>query len=380
MISSDWVSAHEKHRPHRDDGERARLDRVAREVELHDGVVRARGDAPAQADVDRFRALVSRPQDSAPRNASAPESAQGEQESAPARDDGGDSVRTRGESPSGDARLLRGGPQRGGAGTSQSAPADATASTDPEHETPQATSEPKQARAPERASPTRDASSPAQSESSDDSAPSEGPRNTTTRNAPNDAQASARRATQADTEGARAAVAGAHRDETSSSSGDDGGTPSVTSALAVPTQISAEAASFVQAHRSAAEAPQQAAAAQAMAPALAELVEKHVKQMMVSDLRGSRLRAREVLLRMQDDVLPGTDLWLARTATGWSLRADVRSRDAYDALIAGSGDLIRRFADGALGDLTIEPIFHDQADLPSSRVPTTAERNARRGS
>ncbi|MEP7042846.1 MAG: hypothetical protein ABI843_07265 [Dokdonella sp.] len=107
------------------------------------------------------------------------------------------------------------------------------------------------------------------------------------------------------------------------------------------------------------DAPQQMAAAAGMiAPALAELIEKHVKQMLVSDTRGSRLRSRELLLRMQSDLLPGTDLWLTRTDGGWKMRADVRSRDAYDTLLANQDDLIRRFADGALGELSIDPVFH----------------------
>jgi hypothetical protein len=109
------------------------------------------------------------------------------------------------------------------------------------------------------------------------------------------------------------------------------------------------------------DAPQQmAATAGLVAPALAELIQKHVKQMLVSETRGAGAgaRSRELLLRMQSDVLPGTDLWLTRTDTGWRMRADVRSRDAYDTLLANQDDLIQRFADGALGELSIEPVFH----------------------
>ena len=56
--------------------------------------------------------------------------------------------------------------------------------------------------------------------------------------------------------------------------------------------------------------------------------------------------------------VPGTDLWLTRTENGWRMRADVRSRDAYDTLLANQDDLIQRFADSALGELSIEPVFH----------------------
>lgn len=107
------------------------------------------------------------------------------------------------------------------------------------------------------------------------------------------------------------------------------------------------------------DAPQQAAAtAGNTAPAIADLLEKHVKQMLVSDPRSLRGQSREVLLRMQSDVLPGTDLWLSQTRNGWQLRADVRSRDAYETLLANQEELIQRFADGDLGELTIEPVFH----------------------
>lgn len=109
------------------------------------------------------------------------------------------------------------------------------------------------------------------------------------------------------------------------------------------------------------DGPQQAQiAAGVIAPGLSELIEKHVKQLLVSDARGPRSRSREVLLRMQSDILPGTDLWLTRSGDGWQLRADVRSRDAYDTLLANQDELIQRFADRALGELSIDPVFHGE--------------------
>lgn len=127
-----------------------------------------------------------------------------------------------------------------------------------------------------------------------------------------------------------------------------------------PTPMPTEMASAPTQPQTLTGAPQQAAAASAnLAPALAELVQKHVRQMLVSDPRGGRGgRSREVLLRMQNDVLPGTDLWLTQTENGWQLRADVRSRDAYDTLLANQEELVQRFAEGSLGKLTIEPVFH----------------------
>ena len=65
-----------------------------------------------------------------------------------------------------------------------------------------------------------------------------------------------------------------------------------------------------------------------------------------------------ILLRMADATLPGTDLLLSRTAEGWVLRADVRSRDSYDAIRRAAPALARRFAERDLGTLSVEPHYH----------------------
>lgn len=124
-----------------------------------------------------------------------------------------------------------------------------------------------------------------------------------------------------------------------------------------------------------AQAPQ--AAAGGFAPALSELIQKHVRQMLVTDPRSARGRSREVLLRMHNDAMPGTDLWLTRTDDGWRLRAEVSSRDAYDLLLEHQGDLVRRFADSHLGELSIEPVFHDNsgADHAPLRSHASITRN-----
>lgn len=146
----------------------------------------------------------------------------------------------------------------------------------------------------------------------------------------------------------------AHGDDTAGGDGDALSRPMNSPAL--PSMTPSDMAAPVQRMP---DAPQQmAATAGLVAPALAELIQKHVKQMLVSETRGSGARSRELLLRMQSDVLPGTDLWLTRTENGWRMRADVRSRDAYDTLLANQNDLIQRFADSALGELSIEPVFH----------------------
>jgi hypothetical protein len=105
-------------------------------------------------------------------------------------------------------------------------------------------------------------------------------------------------------------------------------------------------------------APPPAAAPPAPAPALAELIERHVRQMLVSETATSA-RGGDVLLRMSDAALPGTDIWLRRTERGWKVRADVRSRDSYDAIVAGSERLVKRFAEHGLGELDIESVYRE---------------------
>lgn len=96
---------------------------------------------------------------------------------------------------------------------------------------------------------------------------------------------------------------------------------------------------------------------QAAAPRLAELLERHVRQLAVSPDARERDDG-QVLLRMADATLPGTDLLLSRTADGWTLRADVRSRASYDAIREAAPELARRFAARNLGTLTIDPHLH----------------------
>lgn len=102
-------------------------------------------------------------------------------------------------------------------------------------------------------------------------------------------------------------------------------------------------------------ADQAAPAAQAaLAPALAELIERHVKRLLVPDAR-SAAQSREIMITLKDGVLPGTELWLSRTDKGWKLRADTHSPDAYRQLLDGAPQLIERFARSRLGELEIDP-------------------------
>ncbi|NLG58817.1 MAG: hypothetical protein GX538_01470 [Gammaproteobacteria bacterium] len=110
--------------------------------------------------------------------------------------------------------------------------------------------------------------------------------------------------------------------------------------------------------RDGAHMAQQAPATAAANPAaFAELVERHVRQLAVG---GNAVDDRDgqVLLRMSDATLPGTDLMLSRTADGWLLRADVRSRDSYDAIREAAPELAKRFSERNLGTLEIDPQFH----------------------
>lgn len=91
--------------------------------------------------------------------------------------------------------------------------------------------------------------------------------------------------------------------------------------------------------------------------AFADMVERHLKQL-AADRGAAGGGDGHVLLRMADATLPGTDLLLSRTAQGWMLRADVRSRGSFDAIRQAAPALARRFAERNLGVLEVDPHFH----------------------
>lgn len=90
---------------------------------------------------------------------------------------------------------------------------------------------------------------------------------------------------------------------------------------------------------------------------LLEMMERHVRQLAVHDATQSGSDG-QVLLRMNDATLPGTDLLLSREGDGWVLRADSRSRESFDAIREAGPQLAKRFAERNLGTLTIDPHFH----------------------
>lgn len=91
--------------------------------------------------------------------------------------------------------------------------------------------------------------------------------------------------------------------------------------------------------------------------ALADMLERHVRQLAVG-AQGAGSDSGQVLLRLNDATLPGTDFLLSRTERGWLLRADVRSRASYDAIREAAPRLAERFAARDLGALEIDPHFH----------------------
>ncbi|UNK42306.1 hypothetical protein MNO14_15430 [Luteimonas sp. S4-F44] len=123
----------------------------------------------------------------------------------------------------------------------------------------------------------------------------------------------------------------------------------------------AESAAMLQAQmalRDGAAAPQPSAAPAPADPGqLLDMMERHVRQLAVHDARQSGGDG-QVLLRMSDATLPGTDLLLTREGEGWVLRADSRSRESFDAIREAGPQLARRFAERNLGTLTIDPHFH----------------------
>ncbi|MGO4702940.1 type III secretion HpaP family protein [Dyella sp. 2RAB6] len=140
------------------------------------------------------------------------------------------------------------------------------------------------------------------------------------------------------------------RDSGSDTSSDSGGQPDGQGLASAGAQAWQQAQQIV---LHGAEQPAPAAQA-ALAPALAELIERHVKQLLVPDARSSA-QSREIMITLKNGVLPGTELWLSRTDKGWKLRADTRSPDAYRQLLEGAPQLIERFASRQLGELEIDP-------------------------
>lgn len=117
-----------------------------------------------------------------------------------------------------------------------------------------------------------------------------------------------------------------------------------------------EMMALLQSHRMTLEVPAPAPTLPPPAPGLADLIEKHVRQMLVSE-SGLDQRDARVMMRMADTLMPGTDLTLTRDENGWALRADVTSVEARDALRDCAPDLVKRFGSSGLGEIRFEAVL-----------------------
>ncbi len=393
MLIGDSSSSQNTQRQRRLAAEdRARADRGAQDVALREGVARevgarVAGEVPQRVEVDRFRALMQGGRNAEPRASSKGSEAnvQGTQQAQ--SDEGAVLVQV---GPQGVAERFRAAMQRafGAAdGAKGEAPKDDKVGleTQPAQVAGDAQSDARIAqdhrpvRADEGARLSnaelpktlgKDSGAAQSSAATDGSVDTEQLHTGDKGDVPS-AQQLARKAEHGETQAAQATRA-AH------SSGKDEGSEGKDASMA---QVSANAAPAMMPTESMTPMPQQpqaAAMAQAQpaaggfTPALSDLIQKHVRQMLVTDPRSTRGRSREVLLRMQNDAMPGTDLWLTRTDDGWRLRAEVSSRDAYDLLLEHQDDLVQRFAQSRLGELSIEPIFHDSAGVDHSPMRSHA--------
>lgn len=127
-----------------------------------------------------------------------------------------------------------------------------------------------------------------------------------------------------------------------------------------PDFVPAEAAALLQSHRLVFDMPSAAAVVPPPAAGLADLIEKHVRQLLVSDSARSGGNDARIMLRMTDGSLPGTDLTLTRSANGWELRADVMTASARDALQQCAPDLAKRFGETGLGEIHLETVLHER--------------------
>lgn len=121
-----------------------------------------------------------------------------------------------------------------------------------------------------------------------------------------------------------------------------------------------EAAALLNTHRLVLDLPVATTAMPLQSAGLGDLIEKHLRRMLVSEgARNGDGREARVMLRLSDATLPGTDLMLTRGESGWELRAEVASTAARDAMHACAPDLVERFASGGLGKLSIETVLRN---------------------
>lgn len=98
------------------------------------------------------------------------------------------------------------------------------------------------------------------------------------------------------------------------------------------------------------------------AAAVAQLLEKHVRQLLVSESRSARGDTPQVMLNLTDAVLPGTQLTLTQTEGGWTLASSSTSTDSYRIIRELAPQLQARFGERGLGDLDLQVTLAEGAD------------------
>ena len=105
--------------------------------------------------------------------------------------------------------------------------------------------------------------------------------------------------------------------------------------------------------------PQQTPPAVATAT-LADMIERHVRQMLV-DVSSASARGEggQLMLRMSDDTLPATDLMLSRTEQGWSLSTESADAGTAAMIREAAPALVARFEAMRLGALEVKADSRD---------------------
>lgn len=96
--------------------------------------------------------------------------------------------------------------------------------------------------------------------------------------------------------------------------------------------------------------------------AVIDLIEKHVRQLLISEGGLSYRPTSKILLRLNRNTLAATELLLSRTDSGWRLHANARSADALHVIEEFTPELAKRFADRSLGKIEVEPELHAGSD------------------
>jgi hypothetical protein len=101
-------------------------------------------------------------------------------------------------------------------------------------------------------------------------------------------------------------------------------------------------------------APGSPAPAASQSGELAELIEKHVRRMLVSEDASHGGRDGRVILSLADGALAGADLVLSRGESGWTLHAGALDARQAETMKRCAPDLVKRFAASGLGTISIE--------------------------